>query len=431
MSSIRAVLLAGFVLPLLLGQAEAKDGNASTSKLMARAGEVAKKVAKLRGLAIKAPIARGVMSKPQIKARILELIDREYTKDELDAESLGYKRFGLIPQSTDYVKMMVDLLQDQLAGFYDQHEKKLYIAGWTQAGGDMVMAHEIDHALQDQHFDLIKFMEADKKNSDSMAARQALVEGDGVALMLEYEMAALGQAPPWGNSMVMAMLKSGMSQGADAMDGIPLAIREGLVFPYAGGVEFIAHFRKHHSWKTIDAIYQKPPLSTEQILHPKKYESYEKPMLVSTTLPASLGGYDEKVSNVMGEKGIELFLRTHRVSLGRSVTAAAGWGGDRMVVYTPKKHRGSELAGTVGVWLSTWDETRDASEFFQALEHALPRLSGARRRGKGAILRYDSKHGQVSAERKGDRVLVLIGAAAKGADTLRAEVWNHWQVRSE
>ncbi len=430
MRFLRAVLLAGFALPFLLGPAEAKDGNTATSKLMSRAGEIAKKVAKLRGLAIKTPIARGVMSKPQIKARILELIDREYTKDELDAESLGYKRFGLIPESTDYVKMMVDLLQDQLAGFYDQHEKKLYIAGWTQAGGDMVMAHEIDHALQDQHFDLIKFMEADKNNSDSMAARQALVEGDGMALMLEYQLASMKQAPPWGNPMVMAMLKRGMSQGADGMDGIPLAIREGLVFPYASGVEFIAHFRKHHSWKTIDAIYQKPPLSTEQILHPKKYESYEMPVQVMATLPASLTGYDEKVSNVMGEKGMELFLRTHGVSLERSVTAAAGWGGDRMVVYTPKGHRGTALAGTVGVWLSTWDEHRDASEFFQALEHALPKLSGARRTGAGQVLRFTSKQGQVSAQRKGKKVLVLIGAPAKSANTLRAEVWNHWRVRT-
>jgi hypothetical protein len=267
---------------------QASANQASAGQLIAKADAIAKRVATLRGLALKNKVQSGVMNKAQIRERILKLLHQEYTDAELDAEALALKRFGLISETSDYVAIMVKLLQDQIAGFYDPGEKKLFIAGWQAAGGDMLMAHEIDHALQDQHFDLKKFMKADKRNGDALAARQALVEGDGMALMLEFQMAAMKQAPPWGNALVLSMIKKSMSQGTAGMLHVPLAMREGLVFPYVGGLEFIAHVRKDHPWSSIDAIYSKPPLSTEHILHPEKYESYEQPIAVIARRPALL-----------------------------------------------------------------------------------------------------------------------------------------------
>lgn len=423
-----ALLFLAFLVPASSSSVDARKTTAD--QLLASADTISKKVAKLRGLPLKTKIRRGVMSKAQIKARILKLLHEEYSDAELDAEALAMKRFGLIPENSDYVKIMVALLEDQIAGFYDPGEKKLYIAGWAPMGGEMLMAHEIDHALQDQHFDLEKFMTPDKKNGDSMAARQALVEGDGMALMLEFQMAAMKQAPPWGNPFILKMLKKSMSQGLGAMSHVPLAMREGLLFPYVGGLEFIAHFRQHHPWTTIDAIYKKPPLSTEHILHPEKYDSYEQPTLVSAKLPASLTSYSETVSTVQGEKGIELFLRSHGVEHARAIRAAAGWGGDRMAVYAGRGHKGSALANTIGVSLSSWDDETEAEEFFEALEHALPRLSGkSRHKRADKVLQFAiGKDGVALAERQGDRVLILIGAPAANAETLRAELWKTWSV---
>jgi hypothetical protein len=425
-----------FFLPALIALAFVVSGSEAEAKkktaadLVATADVIATKVAKLRGLKLKEKIRRGVMSKAQIKKRILKLLHTEYTDAELDAESLAMKRFGLIPESSDYVKIMVGLLEEQIAGFYDPAEKKLYIAGWAPMGGDMLMAHEIDHALQDQHFDLKKFMEADKKNGDSMAARQALVEGDGMALMLEFQMASMKQAPPWGNPFILKMLKKSMSKELGGMKQVPLAMREGLVFPYIGGLEFVAHFRKHHPWSSIDAIYKKPPLSTEQILHPDKYESYERPVKVTASLPASLKGYSETVTSVQGEKGIELFLRSHGVKQERAIRAAAGWGGDRIAVYAARGHKGSRLANTVGVSYSTWDDESEAEEFFEALEHALPKLSGkSRHKRSDKVLQFAiGKGGVLLAERKGDKVLILIDAPKATAERLRGEVWTSWSA---
>ncbi len=417
------------------GLAEAKKSVAKgsgASALVAKAAKISKTVSKLRGLPLKSKIRSGVMNKPQIRARILKILHEEYTKAELDAESLSMKRFGLLTASQDYVKILVKLLQDQIAGFYDPAEKKLFIAGWAPMGGDMLMAHEIDHALQDQHFDLKTFMKDDKRNGDFLGARQALVEGDGMALMLEFQLASMNQAPPWGNALVLSMIKQSMASGMGDMGKVPLAMREGLIFPYVAGLEFIAHFRKHHNWSAIDAIYKKPPLSTEHILHPAKYESYEQPIAVSAHLPPLLTAYREAMSSVQGEKGVEIFLRSNGVSEERAVLAAGGWGGDRMALYVKKGHTGSKLAGSIGVSLSNWDDEDEAKEFFEALEHALPSLArGSQSKRGDKILQYAvGKKGQLLAERRGSNVLILIDAPNQSAEALRKGIWQSWTVGS-
>ncbi len=421
-------LIAFVALVVLPDSVDAKTPTAAD--LVAKADSIAKKVAKLRGLPLKHKVKSGVMNKAQVKKRILKILHTEYTDAELDAESLSLKRFGLIPETSNYLKIMVDLLQDQIAGFYDPADKKLFIAGWAPEGGEMLMAHEIDHALQDQHFDLKAFMKDDKRNGDSMGARQALVEGDGMALMIEFKLAEMKQAPPWGNPMIVSLLTSGMRQEMKGMSKVPLALREGLVFPYLSGLEFVAHVRKTHPWKAIDAIYSKPPLSTEHILHPEKYESYEQPHLVTAQRPALLSGYNETVSTVMGEKGIELFLRSHGVKQERAAVAAAGWGGDRMAVYATQGHTGSKLKDTIGVSLSSWDDENDAKEFMEALEHALPTLAGGSRvAGSSKLLQFKiGKSGRVIAERRASQVLILVDAPASVADALRKQLWDRWTV---
>lgn len=423
-------LLAVLALLVSAGAPALAKGTSSAEALISQSDRIAATVAKLRGLKLKRGFARGVMSKAQIKKRVLEMLDKEYTPAELDAESLAMKRFGLIPEDADYVKMIVALLEEQIAGFYDQHEKKLYIAGWAPLGGEMLMAHEIDHALQDQHFDLVRFMKVDKENGDALVARQALVEGDGMALMLEFQMAAVKQAPPWGNDTILSVIKQGMAQGMGSLKGVPLAVREGLIFPYSAGLDFVAHYRKHHPWKRINAIYKKPPLSTEHILHPEIYERYEQPVLVIAKRPATLSGYDQRKSQVQGEKGLELFLRSHGVGDARAVQAAAGWGGDRAVVYAGKGQKGSHTKDSVGVSLTTWDAVADAEEYFEALEQALPKLSGGKRVQRAdKVLEYSmASGGKVLLELRAQEVLLLIDAPAKGADALRSELWATWSV---
>ncbi len=397
--------------------------------LMSQADAISKEVARLRALPLLRPVVRGVMSKAGIKARILKIMKQEYTPAELNAEALGLKRFGLLPKSTNYLKMMVNLLTDQIAGFYDHREKKLYIASWMQTGSDMVMAHEIDHALQDQHFDLATFTDLNRREGDALSARLALVEGDAIALMLEYQLALVNQPPPWGNAMIMAVIGKSMTMGSGALPGIPLVIREGLLFPYTAGLDFVAHFRKHHPWSKIDAMYKKPPLSTEQIIHPDKYTSYEQPHRVVATVPkAALQGFKEIVSTVQGEQGLDLFLRAHGVSRTKASVAAAGWGGDRMAVYAPASYKGSAPKGTIGVILTSWDTENDAMEFYEALEHALPNWSRSPKPSVAGQLLFVYGADRITAQRRASSVVIVVAPNTHDVSKIADEIWTSWSV---
>ncbi len=417
--------------------------------LLEKADAITDEVVKLRGLARKRPIKRGVMQKQEIEKRLLERVDDEYSPDEIAAEELAMKRLGLIPATVDYKKLVIDLLTDQIAGFYDPIEGQLYIAGWQDAGmgpagDDMVMSHEITHALQDQHFDLRAFMKPDRQNGDASVGRQALVEGDGTALMLEYVLSRVGMGPPWHQPDILDMMgpqmTAGMATGKFAE--APLVLRESLIFPYIGGLRFVAHFRKNHPWKRIDEIYRKPPLSTEQILHPAKYESYERPVRITATELPSLPGHRLAYQEVNGELGLAIFLRQHAVAgtkakdpdealRKKTDQAAAGWGGDRIAIYTPPGHDGT-LRGVVGIAYITWDQPADAIEFFDVLSDVMPAISGngkAVQTGDDDVAYADAAGVTYLAQRKDDAVVMILGASKEQAPAVLADVWKRWRVQ--
>lgn len=390
------------------------------SELLGKTDEIAARVAELRGLALEKPIRRGVMGKAEIRERLLERVDQEYSPEEIAGEALSLKRMGLLEPDADYLDLVMQVLTDQIAGFYDPWEGELYIADWSVVGGEMLMAHEIDHALQDQHFDLRAFMKVDKSNADATVARQALVEGDGTALMLEYSMG--DGSSPWAKEGFTESFQTSLAMSTLAMREVPLAIREGLIFPYSGGLGFVGHFRKRHPWSRIDALYARPPLSTEHILHPEKYEAYEVPVSIRGSVPASLPEYVLAYDNVIGEKSFELFLRQHGVADERALSAAAGWGGDRMVIAVPPDHEG-DVTGSVAVVHSRWDDESEAIELFEALTRGLPSLAGRRgvRRNDGVIEHRLPDGSAVAAERRGDAVLLVVGSPPARLDDILAD----------
>ena len=417
---------------LVVAVAVSARGQAN-SELEKQADVIAADVAKLRGLKIKQKIARGVMNKSQIRKRLVKRMAQEYSQEELEAEELTLKRMGLLAANVDYQKLVLDLLTDQIAGFYDPWERRLYIADWPQMGKEVAMAHEIDHALQDQHFDLKKFMAADKNNGDATVARQALVEGDGTALMIEYMYATNGlPGEPWANDAVVDMMASTMTgaSAGGAMAKAPLFLREGLMFPYVGGLAFVAHFRKLHTWKRIDRMFKKPPLSTEQILHPKKYENGEVPDLITARPVAAVSGYEKVYDNVFGELGIDVFLREHQVVAARAARASGGWGGDRLVVYTPANHDGA-VVGTLAVHYLVMDQEIDAVEYFEALEDALRSMAGGKQtKSEANSVEFMAAGGEIfAAERRADAIVMVVGASADLAAALQPQVWKRWTVK--
>jgi hypothetical protein len=423
MRRLRSYLLALALVSASAPAATAAPAAAPDAEQLNRlADEITAQVARLRGLPLKRPMARGILTREEIRKRLEERLAKEFPKAEIVAEGMVLKRLGLIPPEADYLKLVLDLLTDQVAGFYDPFKRQLFIASWMPV--DMqrpALAHEITHGLQDQHFDLRRFTVGLKGNADRQLARAALLEGDGTGVMLEYALGVdLGSLP----SGVMAMLKPMMQMfSSPTFQRTPRYLREVLVFPYTAGLDLVATLRRRLAWSKINAFYVRPPESTEQVLHPEKLLAGERPVLITPRPLRELKGGREVWQDTLGEAQLRLYLEQH-VGKDRAETAAAGWGGDRAVA--------CQMPGQTGVAVvhySVWDSEQDAIEFEEAQVAALAKLAGRPAQASGPAV-YAAEGGVVYAvTRQGNRVLSGYGIPAIAWSGIEAEVPKTWKVK--
>ena len=293
-------------------------------------------------------------------------------------------------------------------GYYDPKTQHFYLADWIELDGQRpVMAHELTHALQDQHFDLRRFEKWPDGDSDAELAAHALVEGDASLAMMLYVMRDLKRAA--------GMLRSA-SASSPQLDRAPRALRESLVFPYDKGLEWATLVYKRGGWPAVSAAYKELPQSTEQILHVEKYLAREAPVKIELAdLSSSLGaGWKRIDSDVNGEWGYYLVLDQFLKDDRRSRRAAAGWAGDRYALYEHTRKGTTAL-----VHVSAWDTEQDAEEFFDAYvarterRYALAAPGDEAKPADAARREWRTADGLVTVERQGARVTVFEGLPAK------------------
>ena len=396
--------------------------------LTSAADEILRQVVALRGLSSRSKVQRGVLSRTQIGAKLRERVDEEYTAAEVSAETRVLRRLGLLPVGLDYKKLLIDLLMEQVAGFYDPKLKRLYIADWLPL--DMqrpAIAHELEHALQDQHFDLLALTKPIKDDGDRQLAHAALVEGDGTAVMLELQAQSMRlpveQLPDLVSQLGEQLLHGAPGQ-TPAFDGAPTYVRDTLIFPYLEGLRFVMALRRGKPWSRIDAAFKQPPSSTEQILHPDRYLSHDEPVLIDAAPLAQLAPRKEIRRDVMGELGLRILFRT-RLPEPQADAAAAGWGGDRLVAYAS-----DDRPVPVLVDRSAWDTELDAKEAFDAFAALFGKITGAKAAATETSARYVDTNGEVwRVERRGADLVVLLGAPALD-DKLFDEAWTALHVHA-
>jgi len=445
----------------VLAPAQAAGKAMGPEALVLAADEITRQVAALRGLEAKRPVERGVLSRDEIGAKLRERIGKEYTPEEIRVEARVLKRLGLLPPEADYEKLLLDLLMEQVAGFYDPFARRLYIADWL--GLDLqrpTLAHEIEHALQDQHFDLRPFATPIKDDGDRQTARSALVEGDGTAVMLAFVAQQLGldtsRSPDLMGTLgrkLAAGLAGGSPNQSPVFTRAPRFLRETMLFPYFAGLGFVlalthpAAGEGHGpAWARVDAAFRDPPESTEQVMHPEKYLAHEHPVAVSDAPLASLSPWTALRRDVLGELEWKVLLATQMAD-GEAERAAAGWGGDRLVAYGPAEAGAAAGADpeVAVVDLSAWDTEQDAIEAESALRTLLQRqlhegteaephpAHAARTRPHPAAkplapARYTAGANTWSVERRGSAVLALFGVPSEKHDAVVAETWKSWKV---
>ncbi|MEI8254640.1 MAG: DUF6782 family putative metallopeptidase [Deltaproteobacteria bacterium] len=320
--------------PTVPDAASLDAGSAQDPRLFALVDQVSAQVSQLRGLSVDRPIARGVMNRTEILTRLHERVTHEYPPGEVTLEGEMLRRLGLIPEDLDYEQTVFSLLEEQVAGFYDPDEQRLYIAAWVpRLMQSATMAHEITHALQDQHFDLSRFTHHVRGRGDAQTAAMAVVEGDATVAMLEFALAPLGQSVrslPDPDAMFRSELLE--VAGQPRMAAAPRALRETLIFPYRYGFGLCTRLYSQRGFTAVDELLRTPPASTEQVLHADKLAAREAPIEIPAALPGPLAADYVLVSDdVLGEFGARLFLERGSDD-ATAERGAAGWGGDRAVL---------------------------------------------------------------------------------------------------
>jgi hypothetical protein len=363
--------VAGSALPaiMFLGTAvPAQAQREAPAALLSAARAVSREVAGIRDLAWRRPVDFQVSDRSTIQAYARASLEREMSPEEWQSYQALLAHLGLIPRGLDLQDLVVRLYAEQIAGYYDPHVQTFYLADWLPPLlQQAVVAHEATHALQDQHFDLDRWLTEIPPTEDGALARGAVVEGDAMAVMIAYLLAPTGQSIE--RLPDIARLLEGQSTAIGAayptFDRAPEALQRLLLFPYVEGSRFVIEALRAGGWRAVDQLYRDPPASTEQVLHPERYwETRDAPRPLR--VPDGGAGAQLLTSGSWGEFGARLVLAA---ALGDSSAAepARGWDGDRYALYRLPD------GGRRFAWSLAWDTPRDAEEFTRAYSRALVR----------------------------------------------------------
>lgn len=380
--------------------------NPKTAAVREATAEVLSETSEIRKLPVLRQVRSGAQSRAEIEQMLVRNLNESATPEETSATETMMKKFGLAPADFQLRPFLVALLTEQVAGYYDPKSQEFYLADWIDLDGQRpVMAHELTHALQDQHFNLRRFEDWPKHDSDAEMAAHALVEGDASYLMMQY----VARDP----ARQLAFLKSMMSGGADASEQIekaPRVLREQMLFPYLQGMMWVAQVYKQGGWEAVSAAYKNLPKSSEQVMHHEKYAANEAPQKVSVRdVSSALGrGWRMADNDVFGEWGCYILLDEFLQTTDASKRAAAGWGGDRYALFV-----GSRRPTDAVVALKTvWDTEEDAREFFDAYVRRTTKRYGVEPSEVAPADRqvWRTQEGAVVVERQGSAVVILEGA---------------------
>jgi hypothetical protein len=422
--ALTVIALAAFVFGPI-GIARSQTLAPAQSSLGLLAGPLYQQLAALKGIAAPGtPPPILLKSREDTRRFIQQELDRRYSAARLESERKGMVAWGLIPPTYDLRRLFVDLMEEQIAAYYDPVAKVLVVGDWLSPEQQQAaLLHELVHALQDKEISLEAFITPHPGQGDQLLARQALIEGEAVALMLALLLKAQGlelSAFPDLSAVRSAVIAG--TAGA-AVAAAPKFLRDLLVFPYVDGLTFVYEFSKRQPWSAMPTLYRDPPRSSAQILKPdKRLARREDPIPI--TLP-DLGpvapGITVVTEDELGEFALAAVMATY---LGDQAGAAAagGWRGDRYRVWEDADGR------FVIAYLLALDSERAANAFAvgyaKVIEKRHPVLSGKGVPGVPGLTTWKDAERTFVVERRGSEVLIVEQMPSAVADRARDAIWR-------
>lgn len=405
---------------------EAQVGQATPAFLQA-ADEVLANMSKLIDLPVKEPLKKSLRSKDQIRAFVVQEDKDDKDQAEKYADDKTMEAFGLIPKGFPIESFMEDVLTDQIAGLYDPKGKEFYIADWIPVDEQKeVMAHELTHALEDQSFHIDSWIKAARPNDDAELARDSVSEGSAMAAMVDYDLEDMHRSVrdlPDVSTLIQASAVGEMDKDPK-LSKAPIYIRDSLIFPYLAGVTFTQQFLKaHDGWQDLHLVFEHPPVSTQQIMHPDKYLDGVQPLPIKlpdwkAVAPSAWKLLEE---NVMGEFGVEEVLKQFLGEDAAKLTSP-GWTGDRYAVFEDSKAKTLPV-----VFIVDMDNEDDAARFFGQYSSALEMKYKTRTSldREPNFFSFQTDGGSVFVKHQGTQCLVVEEASRETFDKIdQATMWS-------
>ena len=409
-------------------------------KLFASVDELTKFASEETGLPQAHEIKRTLTSRTDVEKYLLDKFNDDEDAKRMQRGEIVLKKFGLLDRDFNLKPFMLALLKEQIAGYYDSKTKTVYMLDWLDAEAQKpVLAHELTHALQDQHTDLEKWSDqtpddvshnADEDN-DHLAkdeldtARTAVLEGQAMAVFVDYSL------KPSGKSLVkdpevLDQIENSM-QGSDdspVMARAPLLLSESLIFPYRDGLSFEQDVWMDKGKKpAFTGVLDRPPSSSWEVMNPRMYEQGKAaPVLVLPNIHP-LVDKDWKAYDIgqVGQLDLKILAQIFGgEAAARQLTPAWDggiyWAGQSAAAKTP-----AELGSTKSValmYLSAWKSEGSAQAFARMYAEQLGRkYSGVKSvsldKDKSAAPDADRQQGAVDSVYTTDEGPVLIRVQGK------------------
>lgn len=320
---------------------------------------------------------------------------------------------GVLPEGTDLAALAGSFTAISASATYSPLDKQVLLV--DRNADRYLLAHEFTHALQDQHFDLMKMLVLRPYDFDRTEALFAVIEGDAMNVQRRAE-----EGEAYGRKSLEDITKQERERFGFYRKEVgalfPALLIETFSFRYRDGARFVEEVRRKAGGRGINELFARPPLSSEQVLHPEKYFQNERPLDVRLDEAAfSSGGWQLVTSTPFGEIGVRGLLMAG-VSEKDATRAAAGWGGDRAFLF--------ERSGnaSIFVWKIVWDKSADAEEFFRSYNEmekgrAGAQLSASSAQGEVAQAVWRETGRLLIVRREGQSVIIVRGTEA---DTIAA-----------
>lgn len=428
-------------------QTEKKITPAEAQELFKSADEILHFASAQTGLPIKKEVKSKLTSRDEVQRFIEKRMKEDPDAKRMEESEFVMKKFGLLPAEFNLRTFMVQMLREQVAGYYDTKTKTMNLLDWLPPEVQKpVMAHELTHALQDQYVDLDKWenggLPEGKKLSlpqqlaldEVRVARQSVTEGQAMLVLIDYSLAPMGRTTADAPDAVKMMEDQMMdSTGSPVFASAPIYIQRAMMFSYREGTEFEEQVLLNDGKKgAFQGTLDTPPSDTREVMQPKLYMAGEHtPLLTVPDYDKLLGKSWEQVDfGALGEFDVNVLMELYDDAT-TSKQLTPGWRGG---YYYAAHKKGTPAEDVAFIYVSRWNDTDTAAQFAKIFEGSWKQRYKSLRVTKSddpEIVQKETDQGTVSVMTKGNLVIAIesfpdaeathLRQAALDADAGKAE----------